>query len=252
MEARGRAGSTATKPPTLTPTTTTMKKLVTITVDGACLGNGQIQSRAAAAAILNYQGHQRAVAEYIGQSTNQRAEILSAACALEALIEPCQVILRSDSRYVVETMNGKFRRKSNLDCWARLDAAAQQHEITYQWIKGHNGDPEQEAADTIARTIAQIGEVKPIILTEAIERLNNHVTPALREAIIKGLRYLANACDGARKRDSAGFNKYDADLGHRLAAKDSHTPREIAMARDLLRRYAAQLIRHDPTLVAII
>jgi ribonuclease HI len=229
-----------------------MKKLVTITVDGACLGNGQIQSRAAAAAILNYQGHQRAVAEYIGQSTNQRAEILSAACGLEALIEPCQVILRSDSRYVVETMNGKFRRKSNLDCWARLDAAAQQHEITYQWIKGHNGDPEQEAADTIARTIAQIGEVKPIILTEAIERLNNHVTPALREAIIKGLRYLANACDGARKRDSAGFNKYDADLGHRLAAKDSHTPREIAMARDLLRRYAAQLIRHDPTLVAII
>ena len=53
-----------------------MKKLVTITVDGACLGNGQSQSRAAAAGILNYQGHRRAVAEYIGQSTNQRAEIL--------------------------------------------------------------------------------------------------------------------------------------------------------------------------------
>ena len=251
MEARGRAGTTATKPPTLTPTTT-MKKLVIITVDGACLGNGQIQSRAAAAAILNYQGHQRAVAEYIGQSTNQRAEILSAARGLEALTEPCQVILRSDSRYVVETMNGKFRRKSNLDCWARLDAAARQHEITYQWIKGHNGDPEQEAADTIARTTAEIGEVSIIILTEAIERLNNHLTPALREAVIKGLRYLAKACDGARKRDSAGFNKYDANLGHQLAAKDSHSPREIAMARALLRRYAAQLTSHDPTIVAII
>ena len=229
-----------------------MKKLVTITVDGACLRNGQIQSRAAAAAILNYQGHQRAVAEYIGQSTNQRAEILSAARGLEALTEPCQVILRSDSRYVVETMNGKFRRKSNLDCWARLDAAARQHEITYQWIKGHNGDPEQEAADTIARTTAEIGEVSTIILTEAIERLNNHLTPALREAVIKGLRHLAKACDGARKRDSAGFNKYDANLGHQLAAKDSHSPQEIAMARALLRRYATQLTSHDPTIVAII
>ena len=90
MEARGRAGTTAAKPPTLT--LHAMKKLVTLTVDGACLGNGQSQSRAAAAGILNYQGHRRAVAEYIGQSTNQRAEILSAACGLEALKEPCQVI----------------------------------------------------------------------------------------------------------------------------------------------------------------
>ena len=149
-------------------------------------------------------------------------------------------------------MNGKFRRKSNLDCWARLDAAAQQHEITYQWIKGHNGDPEQEAADTIARTTAEIGEVRALILTEAIERLNNHVTPALRDAVIKGLRYLANACDGARKRDSVGFNKYDADLGHELAAKSSLTERDIATGRALLRRYSAQLTSHDPTIVAII
>jgi ribonuclease HI len=229
-----------------------MKKLVTITVDGACLGNGQTQSRAAAAGILNYQGHRRAVAEYIGQSTNQRAEILSAACGLAALTEPCQIILRSDSRYVVETMKGKFRRKSNLDCWARLDAAAQQHEITYVWIKGHNGDPEQEAADTIARTTAEIGEVRALILTEAIERLNNHVTPALRVAVIKGLRYLANACDGARKRDSVGFNKYDADLGHELAAKSSLTERDIATGRALLRRYSAQLTSYDPTILAII
>jgi len=229
-----------------------MKKIVTITVDGACLGNGQTQSRAAAAGILNYQGHRRAVAEYIGQSTNQRAEILSTACALEALKEPCQVTLRSDSRYVVETMNGKFRRKSNLDCWKRLDAATQQHEITYEWIKGHNGDPEQETADTIARTTAEIGEVRPIILTEAIERLNNHVTPALCDAVTRGLQHLATACDGALKRDSAGFNKYDAELGHRLAAKRSLTPREIKTGRTLLQRYRAQLSSFDPTLVAIL
>jgi ribonuclease HI len=149
-------------------------------------------------------------------------------------------------------MNGKFRRKSNLDCWKRLDAATQQHEITYEWIKGHNGDPEQETADTIARTTAEIGEVKTIILTEAIERLNNHVTPALCDAVIRGLQHLATACDGALKRDSAGFNKYDAELGHRLAAKRSLTPREIKTGRTLLQRYRAQLSSFDPTLVAII
>ncbi len=72
-------------------------KQVTITVDGACLGNGQAQTRAAAAAILNYRGHRRAVAEFIGQGTNQRAEIIAAACGLESLTQPCTVILRSDS-----------------------------------------------------------------------------------------------------------------------------------------------------------
>jgi len=61
------------------------RKLVTITADGACLGNGQAQTRAAAAAILNYQGRRRAVAEYIGESTNQRAEIIAVARGLESL-----------------------------------------------------------------------------------------------------------------------------------------------------------------------
>jgi len=233
-------------------TTAMIKKLVIITVDGACLGNGQAQTRAAAAAILNYQGHRRAVAEYIGQSTNQKAEIIAAACGLEALKEPCEVILRSDSRYVVETMNGNFKRKSNLDCWTRLDIAAQQHNVTYEWIKGHNGDPEQEAADTIARTIAEIGQVKNIVLTEAIERLNNHLTPALREAVTEGLRYLANDCDGARRRDGIGFNKYDAELGHELASKEYLTPHDIATGRAILRRYTAQLNNHNPTIAAII
>jgi len=178
MEARGRAGTYRHEAPQ--PSRRAMNKIVKITVDGACLGNGQAQTRAAAAAILNYDGHRRAVAEYIGPGTNQKAEIAAAACGLEALNQPCRVILRSDSRYVVETMKGNFRRKSNLDCWTRLDNAAQQHEVTYEWIKGHNGDPEQEAADTIARMIAELGHVRPIILAESIERLNNHLTPATR------------------------------------------------------------------------
>jgi ribonuclease HI len=148
-------------------------KQVTITVDGACLGNGQAQTRAAAAAILNYRGHRRAVAEFIGQGTNQRAEIIAAACGLESLTQPCNVILRSDSKYLVETMSGNFKRKRNHDCWTRLDNAAQNHTVTYQWIKGHDGDPEQEATDNIARATAEGGQVDPTILTQTIAQLAN-------------------------------------------------------------------------------
>lgn len=229
-----------------------MSKLVIITADGACLGNGQTETRAAVAAILNYQGHRRAVAEYIGPSTNQRAEILAVACGLESLKEPCTVIVRSDSRYVIETMKGEFKRRTNHDCWARLEAAVQIHEVTYEWVKGHNGDPEQEAADTIARTTAELAEVSQLILTEAIQRIENIITPALRDAVSEGLNYLANDCDGARTRDGVGFSKFDADFGHSLATKRILSPRELAAGRKLLRRYAGQLASYNPALVAII
>jgi len=228
------------------------EKFVTVTVDGACPGNGQANARAAAAAILNYRGRRRAVAEFIGQSTNQRAEIIAAALALESLTQPCKVTLRSDSKYVVQTMSGNFKRKTNLDCWTRLDNAAELHEVTYEWIEGHKGDPEQEAADTIARAVARLGHVDSTVLSETIQRLDNNITPALRNAVSKGLKYLAAKCDGAFRQDGVGFSKFDANFGHRLAAKPSLTPRELAAGRSLLRRYAAQLNVYDPTIVAII
>jgi ribonuclease HI len=235
---------------------TTEHKLVIITVDGACLGNGQteVQTRAAAAGILNYQGRRRAVAEFIGQSTNQRAEIIAAAVGLESLKESCTVIIRSDSKYVVQTMKGEFKRRTNLDLWLRLDQAAARHTVTYEWVKGHNGDPEQEAADTIARATAELGHVNEVILTEIAQRLQNQniITPVLRSAVAEGLTYLANDCDGAKKRDGVGFNKFDTDLGHRLAAKASLSINEFAVGRRLLRRYTAQLAYYNPTIAAII
>jgi|SRR5581483_2234753 len=227
-------------------------KEVTLTVDGACLGNGQDQTRAAAAAILEYKGRKRAAASYIGPSTNQRAEIIAAAIALESLKEPCSVTLRSDSRYVVETMKGNFRRKTNLDCWQRLDEAAQAHQVNYIWVKGHDGDPDQEAADKLAKAVATLGDVTELMLTETIERLNNVITPALREAVTEGLRYLAGKCDGARHRDGVGFNKFDADFGHSLAAENNLSAREFAAGRKLLQRYRSQLVTYKPALAAIL
>jgi ribonuclease HI len=143
-----------------------MKK-VTIVCDGSSLGNGKVVSRAAAVAVLGFKGYWRAVGEYLGHATNQQAEIAAAAIGLENLKEPCTVTLWSDSRYVVETMGGTWRRKTNHDWWKRLDNAAKKHQITWKWVKGHNGHVVQEVADAMARQMAETGVVDEVLLDEA-------------------------------------------------------------------------------------
>jgi ribonuclease HI len=144
-------------------------KQVTIFCDGSSLGNGQETSRAAAVALLGYKGFWRAVGEYLGRATNQQAEIVAAAVGLEALREPCQVKVFTDSRYVVETMSGRFRRKSNLPWWQRLDRAATKHKVDWEWTRGHVGHVLQEAADNAARRIASTGHVEESILRDAVD-----------------------------------------------------------------------------------
>jgi ribonuclease HI len=147
------------------------RKSVTIFCDGSSLGNGQAEMRAAAAALLGYRGIWRGVGEFLGQATNQQAEIVAAALGLEALREPCRVRVVTDSRYVVETMSGRFRRKSNLDWWTRLDEASRKHEVNWEWAKGHAGHRIQEAVDRAARGIAAAGRVDESILRDAIDRI---------------------------------------------------------------------------------
>jgi len=144
-------------------------KQVTIFCDGSSLGNGQETSRAAAVALLGYKGFWRAVGEYLGRATNQQAEIVAAAVGLEALREPCQVKVFTDSRYVVETMSGRFRRKTNLPWWQRLDRAATKHNVHWEWTRGHVGHLVQEAADNAARRIASAGHVEESILRDAVD-----------------------------------------------------------------------------------
>ncbi len=148
-----------------------LKKEVTIFCDGSSLGNGRGQTRAAAVALLGYRGIWRAVGEYLGNATNQQAEIAAAAIGLETLREPCQVKLFTDSRYVVETMGGRFKRKTNHEWWERLDNAARRHRVTWEWTPGHVGHLLQEAADRAARRIATVGHVDEEILREAIDRI---------------------------------------------------------------------------------
>lgn len=149
---------------------TTLKQ-VTIFCDGSSLGNGQASSRAAAVALLGYKGFWRAVGEYLGRATNQQAEIVAAAVGLESLRQPCQVSIFTDSRYVVETMKGHFRRKTNLPWWERLDRAASGHKVHWEWTRGHVGHLVQEAADNAARRIAAAGEVDASILRDAVDKI---------------------------------------------------------------------------------
>ena len=151
---------------------TTVRKEVTIFCDGSSLGNGAAGSRAAAVALLGYRGRWRAVGLYLGQATNQQAEIAAATLGLETLKEPCRVRIITDSRYVVETMNGRFRRKSNLDWWAKLDHAAKRHSVTWEWTKGHAGQILQEACDGAARAIAAAGRVDESVLQEAAQKVS--------------------------------------------------------------------------------
>jgi len=148
-------------------------KDVTIVCDGSSLGNGQTLTRAAGVALLGYRGVWRAVGAYLGAATNQQAEIAAAALGLESLREPCRVRVVTDSRYVVETMSGRFRRKSNPDWWARLDQAASPHKIAWEWAKGHAGHVVQEAADRAARRIAALGRVDESILRDAVDQVGS-------------------------------------------------------------------------------
>lgn len=146
-------------------------KSVTIFCDGSSLGNGREETRAAAVALLGYQGLWRAFGIYLGNATNQQAEVAAAALGLEALREPCRVRLHTDSRYVVETMSGRFRRKTNHEWWKRLDEASERHKVEWHWLKGHAGHVVQEAADRAARKIAALGHVEPSVLQDAVDRV---------------------------------------------------------------------------------
>lgn len=126
-------------------------KAVTITTDGACVPN---PGKGAWAAILRCG---QAVKEIAGLeptiTTNNRVELLAVAQALEALKSPCNVLVRSDSMIVVNLLNGrgkKASKRANQDLVQRVIKAMQPHAVRAVWIKGHNGDPDNERCDQLA------------------------------------------------------------------------------------------------------
>jgi len=131
----------------------TYTPIVSIYADASCLRNGSSDPSAGCGAVIADRNRMelKLVAKYLGPVTNQQAEILACAKALEELRRPCRVEMFSDSRYVVDTMNGKNRMKTNRHFWGRLVEQSCGHHITWRWMKGHDGLLFQEAADRLAR-----------------------------------------------------------------------------------------------------
>lgn len=144
-----------------------MKK-VQLYTDGSCLGN---PGPGGYGAILVFNGHRRELAEGYKNTTNNRMEMLACIKGLQALKEPCIVDLTTDSQYVRQGItqwihNWKKRGwktaakapVKNADLWKVLDEIQQKHQVSWHWVKGHSGHPENERCDEIAR---QAAEAKP-------------------------------------------------------------------------------------------
>lgn len=137
-----------------------MSKRVVIHTDGACSGN---PGPGGWGVRLAWGEHVRTLHGGEPATTNNRMELMAAIQALEALTQPCAVELHTDSQYVMkgitEWLSGWKARGwrtaskqpvKNQDLWERLDAAQARHQVDWRWVKGHNGDPGNEAADQLA------------------------------------------------------------------------------------------------------
>ena len=130
--------------------------------DGACSGN---PGPGGWGVLLRMGKHEKELCGGEADTTNQQMELQAAIEAIKALTKPCNITIHSDSKYVVQGMSEwihNWKKKgwktagkkpvSNLERWQRLDAIAAKHQVTWQWVKGHSGHPENERADELARS----------------------------------------------------------------------------------------------------
>lgn len=139
-------------------------KRVEIFTDGACKGN---PGPGGWGALLRMGRHEKEMSGSDPSTTNNRMELTAAIRALNALKEPCEVILHTDSRYVIDGItkwihgwqrkgwvNASKQPVRNADLWHDLIAAVQRHNVTWEWVKGHNGHIENERVDRLASDAA--------------------------------------------------------------------------------------------------
>ena len=144
---------------------------VILYTDGAARGNPE--GPGGYGAILEYidtkgQLHTKEMSQGYVKTTNNRMELMAVITGLEASNRPCEVDVYSDSQYVINAFNqhwidswirknwkrGKNEPVKNVDLWKRLLKAAAPHKITWIWVKGHNGHPQNERCDLLATTAA--------------------------------------------------------------------------------------------------
>ena len=140
-------------------------KRVQVYTDGACSGN---PGPGGWGAVLRYNGVEKELSGGERETTNNRMELCAVIFALEALKEPCEVELYSDSQYVCNAISRGWLKgwvknnwiKSdkkpvkNTDLWKKLLPFLKTHEVTMHWLRGHAGHPENERCDELATTAA--------------------------------------------------------------------------------------------------
>lgn len=144
---------------------------VDIYTDGAARGNPD--GPGGYGTILEYRDtkgtlHTKELSQGYEKTTNNRMELMAAIAGLEALNRPCEVTLYSDSKYLVDAFNqnwignwikkgwkrGKNEPVKNPDLWQRLLKAKEPHQVTFVWVKGHDGHPQNERCDKLATEAA--------------------------------------------------------------------------------------------------
>jgi ribonuclease HI len=148
---------------------------VEIYTDGAAKGN---PGNGGYGAILRFGSNEKELSQGFRRTTNNRMELLAVIAALEALnTNKYPVIVYSDSKYVVDAINQKwllgwvkkgFKGKKNKDLWLRYLSVARSFQITFQWVRGHNGHPENERCDQLA---VRAAESKNLLIDEEFERI---------------------------------------------------------------------------------
>jgi ribonuclease HI len=140
-------------------------KQVTIFTDGACKGN---PGPGGWGALVRYGDHEKEISGGDPDTTNNRMELSAAIHALDLLIEPCNVTLMTDSKYVCDGItkwvdgwqrngwrNASKQPVRNADLWHDLIAATARHNIDWRWVKGHSGDEGNDRADRLASDAAE-------------------------------------------------------------------------------------------------
>ncbi len=136
-------------------------KEIQIYTDGACKGN---PGPGGWAAVLKYNGHRKEIFGFVPNTTNNRMEILAVIKALEELKQSCTINIFSDSQYVCNAVNKGWAKKwknnnwmknkkekaLNTDLWERLLNLLENHNINFIWVRGHNGNEENERCDKLA------------------------------------------------------------------------------------------------------
>ena len=141
-------------------------KEVILYTDGSCLRNPS--GPGGIGAIVRFGKHVKAVQEGYRSTTNNRMEMLAALRGLDLLNQKCNVTIYTDSQYLVNGMTSWVKgwqkrgwklangeRVKNVDLWMELLSAASAHRVRWEWVKGHNGNPDNELCDMMARSAAE-------------------------------------------------------------------------------------------------